>query len=92
MPDLLTAERRLPFDALAIFVGAVMPAAPSTHGSVYLSPIRAVAVVCEVSERTVRDWHRNGLRPIVAERVAHRLGAHPVDVWGLDYYQVEGVA
>jgi len=48
----------------------------------------AAAQACGVSRRHINRWAngRNRIRPVVAERIADRLGMHPANIW-TDYYE-----
>jgi hypothetical protein len=42
-----------------------------------------------VTPRSVQRWrHGAGIRIWLADRLAVRLGLHPVEVWGQDFYVV----
>jgi hypothetical protein len=88
---------RLPFDALAEYVGPVLGLTrkhacvhpTSLYGSIgarrqheiAYSPARAVAVALNISTRTAQRWERDGLSLDQAERVATLLGVTPWDIW-----------
>jgi hypothetical protein len=50
--------------------------APSAHG-------------LSVSGTTWRRWGIQGLSEAEADHYACRLGRHPVEVWGLDWYETD---
>lgn len=47
-----------------------------------------VAEACGTTRSSVRRWQETGLNPIVADRVCARLGLHPADVWGDDWWRI----
>lgn len=47
-----------------------------------------VAEACGTTRNAVRRWHENGVHPVVADRVCARLGLHPADVWGDDWWRI----
>lgn len=47
-----------------------------------------VAEACGTTRSSIRRWQETGLNPIVADRVCARLGLHPADVWGDDWWRI----
>lgn len=45
-----------------------------------------LAVVCGVDERTIAKWRTDGLTLRSADKVAVRLGYHPLIIWGDRYW------
>jgi len=43
-----------------------------------------------VSRTTWKQWRRVGLSPLAADRIAVRLGHHPIELWS-DWYDVQEV-
>lgn len=62
---------------------ARLPLAPLAQ----LEPNRsALARRVGCARRTVARWAHAGLMPAVADEVAARLGLHPADIWGDDWW------
>lgn len=50
--------------------------------------VQAEAEMFGVSTKTVQRWNAGvaTLQLTTAERIADRLGRHPVEIWGAEYY------
>lgn len=46
--------------------------------------IVAEAIGC--SSKAIIQWRRSGVSVKTAESIAERIGFHPFDIWGSDYY------
>ena len=40
-----------------------------------------------VSRDTIKGWRNNGMNVFVADRWAVKLGYHPYEIWGNDFYR-----
>lgn len=47
-----------------------------------------VAEACGTTRSSIRRWQEIGLHPIVADRVCIRVGLHPSDVWGDEWWRI----
>jgi hypothetical protein len=47
-----------------------------------------VAEACGTTRNAMRRWPENGINPVVADRICARLGLHPADVWGDDWWRI----
>lgn len=53
-----------------------------SSGQDYLVMTAAIALRCGVSRQTVIRWRRKGSLPLfTADRIATRLGVHPLIIW-----------
>lgn len=41
-----------------------------------------------VSAARMRDWRRDGIDLFIADKWCVRLGYHPYEIWGQDFYQL----
>jgi hypothetical protein len=80
-----TTTRRLPLEPLL----AVVPPTPATGwGSDHLTPIGALERLTGVCRNSVYRWRRQGGSPEDrADELACRLGLHPGEVWGADWWR-----
>lgn len=57
----------------------------------YVASLEPLADRLGVASTTIEKWQRRGLRLNAAEDLAARLGFHPAEVWGDDYWRACGI-